>query len=64
MIAIHTKHNAQAFRDVQTKPLAASTPANAKEQPQWRPIALNESNDSYLSEGPLESTYSSLSLEP
>ena len=54
----------QPFRDVQTDPLAASTPANTNEQPQWHPLSLDESNESYFSEGPLESTYSSLSLEP
>ena len=49
---------------VHNEPLAASTPAATKGQSPWFPPQVDGLNESYLSEGPLESTYSSLSLEP
>ena len=52
------------FGDVHTEPLAASTPANTKELSTWFPLLDDGSNESYLSEGPLESACSSFSLEP
>ena len=44
-------------------PLVSSTPSKRQEQPSWHPL-LNDSVDSILSTGPIDSLNSTLSLEP
>ena len=58
------QRQSQLSGTVHNEPLAASTPAATKGQSPWFPPQVDGLNESYLSEGPLESTYSSLSLEP